>query len=223
MPATAADYATARKYMVDCQVRPSDVTDLRVIDAMLAVPRESFVPDAQRGMAYLDMDIPLGKADAARFIIKPALVARLLQAAGIAPTHKVLIVGSATGYVAAVISHLAGQVVAMESDADLAADAQARFASGGYPNVVVVHAPLADGNVAGSPYDVIVLDGAARVVPDVLCRQLSPNGCLVGVFGDRPQRAMIVRRAPGDFGSRVLFDATAPMLPGMDRPAAFVF
>lgn len=218
-----ADYALARKNMVDCQIRPSDVTDLRVIEAMLAVPREDFVPASQRGIAYLDRDIPLDGGSVTRYLIKPATVARLLQAAGIAQGHKVLVVGSGTGYLAAVVSHLAGQVVALESDKGLASAAQAHFAMGGYPNVTVVHARLADGNVAGSPYDVIVMDGAAPAIPDVLCRLLSPNGCLVGVFGESPQRAMIVRRAPGDFGSRVLFNAAAPILPDLQQPAAFVF
>ncbi len=216
-----ADYALARKN--DCQVRPSDVTDLRVIDAMLAVPREDFVPASQRGVAYLDRDVPLDGGPPQRYLIKPAVIARLLQAAGIAQGHKVLVVGSGTGYLAAVVSHLAGQVVAIESDADLASAAQAHFAMGGYPNVTAVHAPLADGNAAGSPYDVIVIDGAAPTIPDVLCRLLSPHGCLVGVFGDQPQRAMIVRRAPEDFGSRVLFEAAAPILPDLRQPAGFVF
>jgi protein-L-isoaspartate(D-aspartate) O-methyltransferase len=222
MLATAAEYATARRNMVDCQIRPNDVTDLRVVDALLDVPREAFLPDSQRGMAYLDMDVPLG-GTGQRFLLKPALIGRLLQAAGIAPTHKVLVVGGGTGYLAALVSRLAGEVVMSESDADMAAAAQRRFAMGGYPNIRVVHAPPVNGNVADAPFDVIVLDGAAEHIPDVLCQQLSPNGCLVGVFGTRPQRAMIVRRGPGDFGSRVLFDATAPVLPGLKQPAEFVF
>lgn len=223
MLATAPDYATARRKMVDCQIRPSDVTDLRVVDGMLAVPREAFVADEQRGMAYLDMDVPLGKSDYQRYLIKPAVIGRLLQAAGIAPSHKVLVVGGGTGYLAAVVSHLAGQVVMLEGDPDFASAAQARFAMGGYPNVKVVQGLLANGSSTDAPFDVVVLDGASDVVPDTLCRQLSENGCLVGVFGGRLQRALIVRRSPDGFGSRVLFDASAPILPSLSQPPQFVF
>lgn len=208
--------------MVDGQVRPSDVTDLRVIDAMLAVPREGFVPAAQSGMAYLDLDLEIGASK--RFLIKPVVVGRMLQAAEIKPTDRVLVVGCATGYVAAVAAHLAKQVVATEPDPALAGQAAATLRAQGHVNVTVVQGAPAQGAAAHSPYDVIVLDGATEIEPTGLYQQLSENGCLVGVFAARaPQRAMLVRRSHDGFGDRALFDASAPVLPGLHRTPEFVF
>ena len=219
----SADFTAMRRNMVDCQVRPADVTDLRVIDAMLAVPREMFLPAAQRGMAYLDLDVGIGDAASRRYLLKPALIARMLQAAGIEPTHRVLAIGCATGYLPAVMSRLAAEVTALEVDPDRAAEASATLAMAGYGTVTVVTSKLADGVTANAPYDVIILAGATEIAPETLYRQLTPSGCLVGVFGPVPQRAMLVRHSHEGFGSRVLFDAAAPVLPGFARPAAFAF
>src|SRR5882757_10513800 len=113
-------FSTARQKMVDGQVRPSDVTDIRIIDAMLAVPREVFVPDNKRALAYLDLDLDVGEAGSAgRFLIKPAVLAKMLQAAEIKATDHVLVVGCASGYAAAVIGKFAGKVTntaAVEGD-----------------------------------------------------------------------------------------------------------
>lgn len=219
------DFATARQKMVDCQVRPSDVTDIRILDAMLAVPREAFVPPGLRKMAYLDTDLDVSPAGSRkRYLIKPAVIARLLQAAGISATDNVLVVGCATGYVAAVVSRLARQVTATESDAMLATDAGAILAMLGYGNVLVEAGAAADGCIHAAPYDVIVIDGATEIEPTGLYRQLAPTGRLVGVFATTmPQRAAIVVHSNDDFGSRALFDATVPVLPGLERAAAFVF
>ena len=118
-------FSTARQKMVDGQVRPSDVTDIRIIDAMLAVPREAFVPASQRALAYLDLDLDVSEGGSAkRFLIKPVVTAKMLQAAEIKETDNVLVVGCATGYAAAMIAKLAGQVTATESDSALAAKAR---------------------------------------------------------------------------------------------------
>src|SRR6185437_11814185 len=118
-------FATARQRMVDGQVRPNDVTDPRILDAMLAVPREAFIPENQRPLAYLDLDLDVGEgASAKRFLIKPVVTARMLQAAEINDTDKVLVAGSATGYMAAVVARLAGQVIATETDPAHAARAR---------------------------------------------------------------------------------------------------
>ncbi|MDR6663665.1 MULTISPECIES: protein-L-isoaspartate O-methyltransferase [Tardiphaga] len=191
-----SDFSTARQKMVDGQVRPSDVTDLRIIDAMLAVPREEFVPASQRAIAYLDLDLEVAPN---RFLIKPVVLARMLQASDVKATDKVLVVGCPTGYAAAVIAQFAGQVT---SAAGMAAD----------------------GDAANGPYDLIVLAGATEVVPTGLYKQLAPGGQLVGVFAlTKPARAVIVTHSHEDFGSRPLFDATAPVLPGMEKLPAFVF
>jgi protein-L-isoaspartate(D-aspartate) O-methyltransferase len=218
-------FSTARQNMVDCQVRPSDVTDNRIIDAMLEVPREVFVPANQRPLAYMDLDLDVSDgASAKRFLIKPAVTARMLQAAEIKQTDKVLVAGCATGYTAAVIAKFASQVTATESDPTLAAKAKAALAELGLSNVTVGTAAVADGDQAGAPYDVIVLNGATEVVPEGLYRQLREGGRLVGVFATtQPPRATMVTHSHEDFGSRALFDAVAPVLPGLERRPAFVF
>jgi protein-L-isoaspartate(D-aspartate) O-methyltransferase len=219
------DFSTLRLKMVDGQVRPSDVTDSRIIDAMMAVPREAFVPQNQRAMAYLDLDLDVREGAAARrFLIKPVVTGKMLQAAEIKDTDKVLVVGGATGYTAAVVAKFAGQVTAIESDAAEAAKARDLLAGLGLANVTVRVAATAEGDPANAPYDVIVLNGATEIVPDRLYAQLRDGGRLVGVFATtKPPRATIVTHSHADFGSRPLFDAVAPVLPGLERAAAFVF
>jgi protein-L-isoaspartate(D-aspartate) O-methyltransferase len=218
-------FSTARQNMVDGQVRPSDVTDLRIIDAMLAVPREAFVPEGQRALAYMDLDLDVSEgASEKRFLIKPAVTAKMLQAAEIKDTDNVLVAGCATGYAAALVARLAGRVMATEGDPVLAAKAKDVLTQLELPNVTVGVAPAAEGYPANAPYDVIVLNGATEVTPDRLYRQLKDGGRLVGVFAmTQPPRAMIVTRSHGDFGNRALFDAAAPVLPGLGRVPAFVF
>jgi protein-L-isoaspartate(D-aspartate) O-methyltransferase len=220
-----SDFSTARQKMVDGQVRPSDVTDMRIIDAMLAVPREAFVPESQRALAYLDLDLDVSEAGGVkRFLIKPVVIAKMLQAAEIAETDNVLVVGCASGYAAAVVAALGSRVTATESDGALAGKANDVLAKLGFGNVTVRTAAAADGDEANAPYDVIVLAGATEIVPHRLYRQLRDGGRLVGVFGmSRPPRAMIVTHSHADFGDRALFDAAVPVLPGLERPPAFVF
>ena len=218
-------FATARQKMVDGQVRPSDVTDAGIIDAMLTVPREAFVPQSQRALAYLDLDLDVSEGGPAkRFLIKPVVIAKLLQAADIKDTDNVLVVGCASGYLAALAAKLARQVTATECDPSLVAKARGVLAELGIENVTVKGAAVAAGDSANAPYDVIILNGATEIVPDGLYRQLREGGRLVGVFAmTQPQRALIVTRSHGDFGNRGLFDAAIPVLPGLERPPAFVF
>ena len=220
-----SDFTTARQNMVDCQVRPSDVTDLRIIDAMLAVPREVFVPERQRALAYLDLDVEVSEGGSVRrFLIKPAVIAKMLQAADIKHTDSVLVVGCATGYTAALVAKLTAQVTATEVDPSLAATARQVLVQLGLERVTVRTADVAEGDPANAPYDVIVLDGATEKTPDGLYGQLKEGGRLVGVFAmTKPPRAMVVTRCRGDFGSRALFDASVPVLPGLERRAAFIF
>ena len=218
-------FSTARQKMVDGQVRPSDVTDIRIIDAMLAVPREAFVPESQRALAYLDLDLDISEGGSAkRFLIKPAVIAKMLQAADIKETDNVLVAGCATGYTAALVARLAGRVTATESDPAQAAKARDVLAQLGLGNVTFRAGAPAEGDPANAPYDVIVFDGATEVTPDRLYGQLRDGGRLVGVFAmTKPPRAMIVTRSHGDFGSRALFDASVPVLPGLERRPVFVF
>ena len=218
-------FATARQKMVDGQVRTSDVTDIRILDAMLALPREAFVPEKLRALAYLDRDLEFREAGASsRFLIKPAVIAKMLQAAEIKDTDKVLVAGTAPAYTAAVVARLAGQVVATENDASQVTKAKEVLAQLGLGNVTFTAAAPARGDPENGPYDVIVLDGATEIRPDQLYSQLSEDGRLVGIFAmTNPSRATIVTRSHGDFGSRVLFDASAPVLPGLERLPTFVF
>ena len=218
-------FSTARQKMVDGQVRTSDVTDSRILDAMLEVPREAFVPGNKQALAYLDLDLDVSAAGSPkRYLIKPAVTAKLLQAAEIKDTDKVLVVGAATGYAAALAAKLAGQVIATESDTSLTAKAGTVLGQLGCANVEVRNAPVAEGDTAGAPYDVIFLNGATEIAPEGLYGQLKDGGRLVGIFAtSQPARATIVTRSHGDFGHRALFDAAAPVLPGLERVPAFVF
>jgi protein-L-isoaspartate(D-aspartate) O-methyltransferase len=218
-------FSTARQYMVDGQVRPSDVTDDRILEAMLSVPREVFVPASKQALAYLDLDLDVTEGGAvSRCLITPALLARTRSEALISASDRVLVVGCATGYAAAIVARFAAEVRATESDPALAAKATAAFAQLGIQNATVKTAAAADGDAAGAPYDVIVLNGATEIVPTGLFGQLKEGGRLVGVFGlTPPPRATLVTHSHGDFGHRELFDATAPVLPGLERLPAFVF
>ncbi len=177
------DFAAARRHMVDGQVRTADVTDLRVISAMLEVPRERFVPQTASALAYLDLDLPVGEG-ASRRLLKPMVLAKLIQAADIGATDRVLDVGCATGYAAAVLARIAGQVVALEQDAGLAKAARR--------GIVVAAECHRRQRAAGrwlataAPYDVILLEGATEIEPQAFRRQLKDGGRLVCVLGSPP-------------------------------------
>lgn len=218
------DALTSRFNMVDSQVRTADVTDLRLIDAMRATPREAFLPASQKALAYLDRDIALDGEDNV-YLIKPVVLARLLQAAEIGLTDRVLVTGGAAGYAAAIAGHLAAEVVAVCATDKVAAASRTALSSAcGLSNVTVTAGAAGKGDAAAGPYDVIVLDGATEVVPQTLYEQLKPGGRLVGIFAHSvPSRATIVTRSAADFGARTLFDATAPILPDLKRLPAFTF
>ena len=202
------DFAAARRHMVDGQVRTADVTDLRLISAMLEVPRERFVPPAATGLAYIDLDVPLESDKTPRCLLKPMVLAKLIQALDLAATDKVLDVGCATGYAAAVLARIAGRVIALEQDKSLAEAASAALAA--QPNVSVMTGTLTEGCPQEAPFDAIVLEGATEMVPLTLCRQLKDGGRLVCVLGSGPAaKAMLYRRSGEDVGGRAIFDAAA--------------
>jgi len=219
------DFATARQKMVDGQVRTSDVTDRRVLDAMLAIPREAFIPPSRQPLAYLDIDLDVTEGDSVkRFLLKPAVTAKMLQAAAIGPADTALVVGCATGYIAALVGALASRVIATENDPALTSRAKDVLSRVGCVNVTVKEGAAFEGAPSEAPFDVIVLNGATEVAPEALYGQLSEGGRLVGVFATaQPARATIVTRSRGDFGHRDLFDAAAPVLPGLERRSVFIF
>jgi protein-L-isoaspartate(D-aspartate) O-methyltransferase len=216
------DFARARRTMVDTQVRTNDVTDARILDALLDVPREIFVPEQLKPIAYLDHDIPVGPAHAGRHIMQPMVFAKLLQAAAIERSDRVLDVGCATGYSAAVISLIAGSVVALESKEELLATCRKMLE--GARNIELAHGDLVAGYPAGGPYDVILLEGAVEVVPEALFGQLAERGRLVAIKGyGRTGRATVHLKISGDVSGRVAFDTAARPLKGFEKPPAFAF
>jgi protein-L-isoaspartate(D-aspartate) O-methyltransferase len=215
------DTVTARRMMVDGQVRTADVTNPDLIAAMLAVPRELFVTSALAGQAYIDSDLAIGEG---RVLLKPMVLAKLIQAAQLDRGDHVLDVGCGTGYSSAVLSRIAGSVVALEDDAALASRARDALSAAGAAAIGVVTGPLNAGWPGGAPYDFILLNGATEIVPETLGRQLRPTGRLACIFGHAPaSKAMLYRVVEGQLVGRPIFDAAAPVLPGFVVPPAFVF
>jgi protein-L-isoaspartate(D-aspartate) O-methyltransferase len=213
------DFAAARRHMVDGQIRTTDVTDLRVISAMLEVPRERFMPPASPALAYLDLDVPVGGS---RRLLRPMVLAKLIQAAELEATDRVLDVGCATGYTAAVLARIVSRVVALEQDAGLAKAASDSLS--GQSNVDVVAGALAAGWAQGAPYDVVVIEGATEIMPQALCHQLKNGGRLVCVLGSGPgSKAILYTRSDGEATGRPIFDASATLLPGFAKTPAFAF
>ena len=215
------DFAKARRTMVDCQIRPSDVTDRELLAAFLETPRERFAPADLAGVAYLDRDLPI---DQKRALLKPMVLARLIQAAEVGASDRVLDVAAGTGYSSAILARLAATVTALEDDAGRSRRCDELLAQAGARNVTAVCGPLDGGWPAGAPYDVILVNGACETEPHGLLRQLNDGGRLVAVVGTEPDgKAMLFRRDRGEIGSRTLFDAAAPALPAYAKAPAFVF
>jgi protein-L-isoaspartate(D-aspartate) O-methyltransferase len=218
------DFAQARRTMVDGQVRVNDVTDAALITAMLEVPREKFVPQSRASLAYIDEDLCVLEAaggNAARYLMEPMVLARMIQALEIKPDAKVLDAGCATGYSAAVLSRVAGSVVALEEEATLAATAKKLLRES---NVEVASGKAAAGWAAGAPYHAILIGGAVEDVPQALTAQLRDGGRLAAVIRkDSAAKAMLFVRTGGHVSARRLFDAAIPPLPGFEAPKSFVF
>jgi protein-L-isoaspartate(D-aspartate) O-methyltransferase len=215
------DFAAAREAMVDRQVRTADVTRYPIIDAMLTVPREDFVPEALRPVAYLGEHVPLGPD---RVLLDPRVFAKLLEALDPGPSDLVLDVGCALGYSAAVLARMAEAVVALEEDPEMAREAEALLASHGIDNAVVQAGPLAGGVPEHGPFDAMILEGAIEVLPPALAGQLKPGGRVAAIFvhgagGD----ARLGVQADAGITWRRIFDASAPVLPGFAATKAFEF
>lgn len=213
------DFAAARRHMVDGQVRTADVTDLRILSAMQEIPRERFVPPGSEGLAYLDLELPVGGG---RRLLTPMVLAKLIHAADIAPAARVLDVGCATGYGAAVLARVAGEVVALEEEPGLAE--AARTALSGQPNIRIATGPLNAGWPQGGPYDAILLEGATELAPHAFLPQLKDGGRIACVLGGGPgARAMVYCRTGDEMGGRAVFDCHAAVLPGFAKAPAFAF
>lgn len=213
------DFAARRTMMVDNQVRPNDVTKFPIIDAMLSVPREAFVPASLREAAYVGDNLDIGGG---RVMLEPRTLAKMLDALDLQPTDLVLDIGCGLGYSAAVIARMTEAVVAVEEDADLAEQAQARLASEGVDNVAVIAAPLAAGAPKHGPYDAIVIEGAAEELPDAIAAQLKEGGRIGCLFMEGALGiCRIGYKIDGVVSWRFAFNASAPVLNGFARRPAF--
>jgi protein-L-isoaspartate(D-aspartate) O-methyltransferase len=216
---TDQNFMAMRRAMVESQLRTNDVNDPVLLEAILAVPREAFLPEARRASAYIDRSVPLGDG---RALNPPLATARLLVAAAINPGDHVLLVGAATGYAAALLARLGCAVVALEEDAALVA--QAKTALSDYAGIDIVTGPLAEGQAAGAPYDVIVVDGAIEALPDALIEQLKIGGRAVFASAERGVTRLCTGvRSAGGFGARPFVDSEAVVLPGFAVPKGFTF
>lgn len=216
----ASDFAAARKAMVESQLRPSGVDDPRLVAAMAVVPREAFVPADRRAVAYMDRPIALG---AGRELAAPTVTARLLTELRLGEGDRVLIVGAAAGYSAALAALLGAEPTALE-EGELAARARDALAATGYADVRVVEGALAEGEPDGAPYDAILIDGAVEHVPPALVAQLADGGRLAAVVLDEGVGRLVLGRKSGDaFGLVAFEDGDAAPLPGFGRPRPFTF
>lgn len=211
------DFAAARMNMVENQVRCNAVTDHSVIAAIAAVARETFAPDANQSIAYMDQDLPVGHG---RYLMQARAFAKLAQAAAISAEDKVLDVGCATGYSSAVLARIAGEVIALEENAELAASAAVALEG----VATVVTGPLAEGAPKQGPYDVIFLNGSVPAKPEILCAQLAEGGRLVAIVGEGLiGQAQVYVCANGSVTCRTVFDTPAHPLPGFELEKSFVF
>lgn len=215
------DYTAARIKMVDNQIRTTDVTSHSVLDAFLTVPREAFVPAQLKPLAYIDNDIEVAPG---RYLMEPSPLAKLIQLAVVTNDDVVLEVGCNSGYASAILSKLAGSVVALEVDEELAARASETLAELGYDNVAVVTGDLENGYAAEAPYDVIFVHGAVEVVPEALFGQLRDGGRLVVVegYGNASQARLYIKER-GLASERSAFNTAVKPLPGFRKAAEFVF
>lgn len=214
-----SDFAQRRTMMVDTQVRPNDVTSYPVIDAMLTVPREEFLPDALRNVAYAGENIDLGKN---RVELEPRTIGRMLETLDLQNGDLVLHVGAGYGYATALIARVAEAVVAIEQDGAMAAEAQNRLAAQDIFNVAVTEGELAKGWPGQGPYDALLISGAIELFPDALTEQLREGGRAVALFVEGQLGTVRLGvKLDGKMSWRSIFNAYAPVLPGFKRAASF--
>ena len=215
------DYAASRRMMVDTQVRPSDVTKFPIIEAMLDIPREDFLPAALRPTAYVGENIRL---PGGRVVVEPRTFAKMLDAVDIQPGDIVLDLGPAYGYSTAVAARLAETVVAVEPDPEMAKEAEQALAAAGVDNAAVIEGDIAAGDEKHGPYDVILIEGGVERIPEVLTDQLREGGRMAAIFRDGALgTCRLGYKADGRMSWRYAFNAAAPVLPGFERVRTFEF
>jgi len=215
------DIARARDFMVESQVRTADVTDTRIIAAMRALPRERFVPANKRALAYADLEV---EAAPGRYLMRPRDLAKLVQALSPQPNERALEIAGATGYGAALLAACCKEVISLDPDPNLSFAARAALESAGVANAKTVSTAAADGWADEAPYDVILLNGAAELVPDAWLNQLAPGGRLGVIVRQGPAgTARIYTRSEDATAYRAAFDAAPPVAPGLAREPGFRF
>ena len=215
------DFEQARFNMVEQQIRPWDVLDPTVLDLLSKVRREEFVPQQYRSLAFTDMGIPLGNGE---LMLSPKLEARLVQDAGVRPTDRVLEVGTGSGYMAALLAHLAQQVYTVDIVAEFVEQAKRRFSQQNIRNIVAEAGDAARGWDAHAPYDVILITGSMPVLPEAYERVLAPGGRLIVILGDPPiMTAYRIERTGDGFSREGLFETSVKALRNAPQPARFVF
>lgn len=213
------DFAARRRMMVDTQVRPSDVTEFPIIDAMLSVPREQFVPGDKIEAAYASEVVDLGGG---RVVLDPRSFAKILDALNLTNQDLVLHVGAGLGYGPAVIARIAEAVVALEDDPVRLAEAQALLAQNDADNVILHEGPLAEGVAEHGPYDAVVIEGGVEMLPDALAAQVKEGGRIACIFMDGALGTVkIGHKLDGQINWRFAFNAGAPVLPGFEKAVAF--
>lgn len=214
-----SNFTARRTIMVDTQVRPSDVTKFPIIDAMLSVAREDFVPVAQREAAYVGENLDIGSG---RVVLEARTLAKMLDALAVGVDEMVLDIGCAMGYSSAVIARMAEAVVAVESDEMMAAEAQDALSSAGADNAVVHVGPLAQGAAKHGPYDAILIQGGVEDVPSDILDQLKDGGRIAAIFMQGPLGDVRVGQKSGERVTwRSSFNAAAPILDGFGATAGF--
>lgn len=215
------DFAVARTAMVDCQVRPSDVTRYPIIAAMQLIPREAYVPPSLQQVAYAGDHIALAPG---RVVLDPRIFSKMLDALAINPDELVLDIGCGLGYSSAVIAQLAEAVVALEENPDLVAEAGDVLVAQSVDNAVLSQAALSAGDPAHGPYDAIVIEGGIEVLPDAIAAQLKDGGRVAAIFMNGASGQMCIGTKRGSAISwRTEFDATAPVLAGFADDQGFRF
>lgn len=215
------DFAGARQMMVNGQIRPNKVYDPRILDAMRSLPREQFVPPALASVAYADTGVKLGNG---RMLLQPMAIARLVQSAAVRTGERVLVIGSGSGYGAALMAACGAHVTALEEDPALIA--LARRALAGHSTIKQVEGPLNAGWQAAAPYDVVLIEGAVDEVPAAIAAQVrAPTGRLVAVraLAGKVGQAIVGEPSSGGLSYQAMFDCAAPLLPGLQRVPGFVF
>ena len=214
------DYTTLRTTMVDTQIRPADITKFPIIDAMLKVRREMFVPDQMQQIAYTDSIVYLGGD---RIVLDPRSFGKMLDAVNIQGDELVLDIGSGLGYSAAVIGKVCEAVVALEEDDDMASNSETILATEGCLNVAVLQGTLSEGAAKHAPFDVIVIEGAVEEISDELVTQLADGGRIAAIFSQKGQGVLRVGyKAQGKISWRFVCNAYAPVLAGFHKTHSFL-